>query len=179
MLPKNCWCCCSSSDVDKKSYRLLNSAAFVELALNWQKPRFSADWWWLIIERERRKAERQSICPKLHKAIWTLSCWLRFMTHQSDTCFFSFSSENTGSDHRIKWQMTDTSRRIPMPYRQNISCVCSQGKCWLQRYFCNMETCKSQTVYNKLQLYVYFVSISLNISLFEIWWVGGWMDCQV
>lgn len=61
-----------------------------------------------------------------------------------------------------------------MPYRQNISCVCSQGKCWLQRYFCNMETCKSQTVYNELQLYVYFVSISLNISLFEIWWVDGW-----
>lgn len=37
-----------------------------------------------------------------------------------------------------------------------------------------METCKSQTVYNELQLYVYFVSISLNISLFEIWWVDGW-----
>lgn len=61
-----------------------------------------------------------------------------------------------------------------MPYRQNISCVYSQGKRWLQRYFCNMETCKSQTMYNELQLYVYFVSISLNISLFEIWWVDGW-----
>lgn len=37
-----------------------------------------------------------------------------------------------------------------------------------------METWKSQIVYNELQLYVYFVSISLNISLFEIWWVDGW-----
>lgn len=78
---------------------------------------------WSSKEREERQRD-SPYGPKLHKAIWTLSCWLRFMTHQSDTCFFSFSSENTGSDHRIKWQMTDTSRRIPMPYRQNISCVC-------------------------------------------------------
>lgn len=49
-----------------------------------------------------------------------------------------------------------------------------QGKWWLQRYFRDMETCKSQIVYNELQLYVYFVSISLNISLFEVWWVDGW-----